>query len=338
MRFENVSILSVEHVDAPQVLTSEEIEARLQPAIRRLGVRPNLLLELSGIVERRLWDPGTECIEPAIRAGRKAIEAAGIDPSQVGVVVSTSVTRDYLEPSNACAVHDGLSLSEECLNFDVSNACLGFVNGMDYIGNMIERGQVDYGLVVDCESSREMIEATIPRLLDERLDEATFRENFASLTLGSGAVAMVMARTGLAANGHRYLGGVSLAATEHWRLCRGNINHMVTNTQALTEAGLRLALRTWQRAAEVLGWTTRSHAQYAQHQVSKGHAEKFASILGLDTDKIFRLYPTYGNVGPAGIAIVLSKLSGQGMLGDGDRVALMGIGSGINCAMAEIVW
>jgi 3-oxoacyl-[acyl-carrier-protein] synthase III len=338
MRFENVSILSVEHVDPPQALTSDEIEVRLQPAIQRLGVRPNLLLELSGIVERRLWEPGTPCSDPATWAGEKAIEAAGIDRSRIGVLVNTSVTRDFLEPSNACAVHHGLSLSEHCLNFDVSNACLGFVNGMDIVGNMIERGQVDYGLVVDNESSRELIEATIPRMLDERLDEAAFRENFASLTLGSGAVAMVLARPELAAGGHRYLGGVSLAATEHCRLCCGNMDHMVTNTQALTEAGLRLAHRTWQRAVEVLGWTRESHAHYAQHQVSKGHAEKFAAILGLDMERIYRLYPTYGNVGPAGIAIVLSKLEHHGSLAAGDRVALMGIGSGINCTMAEMVW
>jgi acyl-CoA:acyl-CoA alkyltransferase len=254
------------------------------------------------------------------------------------VLVNTSVTRDYLEPSNACAVHHGLSLSEHCLNFDLSNACLGFVNGMDIVGNMIERGQIDYGLVVDNESSRELIEATIPRMLDERLDAVAFRENFASLTLGSGAVAMVLARSELTAGGHRYLGGVSLAATEHCRLCCGNMDHMVTDTQALTEGGLRLAHRTWQRAVDVLGWTTQSHVHYAQHQVSKGHAEKFAAILGLDMAKIYRLYPTYGNVGPAGIAIVLSKLEQQGSLGVGNRVAMMGIGSGINCTMAEIVW
>jgi 3-oxoacyl-[acyl-carrier-protein] synthase-3 len=339
MRFDNVSILSVEHVDPPQFLTSEEIDARLQPAIRRLGMRPNLLLELSGIVERRLWEPATPCSEPAVEAGERAIVAAGIDRARVGVLINTSVTRDFLEPSNACAVHHGLGLSEHCLNFDVSNACLGFVNGMDLVGNMIARGEVDYGVVVNNESTREMIEATIRRMLDAGLDELTFRENFASLTLGSGAVAMVMGRSELAGRGHHhYLGGVSLAATEHCRLCYGNMDHMVTNTQALAEAGLRLAYRTWQRAVEVLGWTTESHVHYAQHQVSKGHAEKFAAILGLDMGKIFRLYPTYGNVGPAGIAIVLSKLEHQGHLAAGDRVALRRIGSGINCTMARIVW
>lgn len=338
MQFENVNILSVEHVDAPHRLSSEEIEQRLAPAISRLGIRPGLLLELSGIVERRLWDPGVTPSGPATQAGEQAIQAAGIDRSKIGVLVNTSVSRDYLEPSTACAIHHGLGLSETCMNFDVSNACLGFMNGMDIVGNMIERGQLEYGIVVDAESSRELIEMTIPRLLDESVDAESFRENFASLTLGSGAVAMVLARADLAPEGHRYLGGVTLAATENCRLCYGNMNRMTTDTQALTIAGLELALRTWKRAADVLGWKMDDHDHYVQHQVSKGHAEKLAGILGLDMNKVFRLYPTYGNVGPAGVAIVLSKLAREGIAAAGNRIALMGIGSGINCTMAEVVW
>ncbi len=338
MRFENVSILSVEHVDAPHRLSSEEIERRLGPAISQLGIRPGLLVEVSGIVERRLWDPGVTPSVPATSAGERAIQAAGLDRSKVGVLVNTSVSRDYLEPSTACAIHNGLGLPETCMNFDVSNACLGFMNGMDVVGNMIERGQVEYGIVVDAESSRELIEATIPRLLDGSMDATAFRENFASLTLGSGAVAMVLARSDLAPEGHRYLGGVTLAATENCQLCCGNMDRMVTDTQALTVAGLELAMRTWRRAAEVLGWTTDTHDHYVQHQVSKGHAEKVAGILGLDFDKVYRLYPTYGNVGPAGVAIVLSKLGKEGIAAAGDRIAMMGIGSGINCTMAEVIW
>lgn len=338
MRFDKVSIVSIEHVDAPHVLTSEEIEAQLAPTIQRLGVRPNLLQELSGIVERRLWDPGTTPSGPAAEAGERAIQTAGIDRDTIGVLVNTSVSRDYLEPSTACAVHNGLGLSEECINFDVSNACLGFVNGMDVVGNMIERGQVDYGIVVNAENSRPLIEATIPRMLDDAIDPFTFREHFASLTLGCGAVAMVLARSELADGAHRYLGGVSMAATENCRLCCGNMDNMVTDTQALTEAGLRLAHRTFQRAVDELGWAVNSHDHYVQHQVSKGHAEKFAAILGLDMSKVYRLYPTYGNIGPAGIAIVLSKLEDEALAKPGERIALMGIGSGINCTMAEIIW
>jgi 3-oxoacyl-[acyl-carrier-protein] synthase-3 len=338
MKFTNVSILGVEHVDAPHVLTSEEIEEQLKPAVERLGVRPDLLRQLSGIMERRLWDSGTTPSQPATLAGERVLEATGIDRNQLGVLVNTSVSRDFLEPSTACAVHNGLGLPDTCMNFDVSNACLGFVNGMDIVGNMIERGQVDYGIIVNAESSRELIENTIPRMLDESMDEHGFRENFASLTLGSGAVAMVLARLELAPKGHRYLGGVTLAATQNCGLCCGNMDHMVTDTQALTVAGLELAVRTWKAASEKFGWTLDTHDHYVQHQVSKGHAEKFAGILKLDMNKVYRLYPNYGNVGPAGIAIVLSKLTNERLATSGDRIALMGIGSGINCTMADLIW
>jgi 3-oxoacyl-[acyl-carrier-protein] synthase-3 len=113
---------------------------------------------------------------------------------------------------------------------------------------------------------------------------------------------------------------------------------MVTDTQALTVAGLELAVRTWKAASEQFGWTLDTHDHYVQHQVSRGHAEKFAGILKLDMDKVYRLYPNYGNVGPAGIAIVLSKLAHEGLASSGDRIAIMGIGSGINCTMADVIW
>jgi 3-oxoacyl-[acyl-carrier-protein] synthase-3 len=338
MRFENVSIVSVEHVDAPHRVTSEEIEDRLEPTMRRLGVPTDLLRQLSGIMVRRWWDEDTRPSDGAALAGEKALTAAGIDRNLIDIVINTSVCRDYLEPSTACFVHHKLGLPATCMNFDVTNACLGFLNGMDVVANMIERGQADYALVVNCETSRYTTNVTIERLLDPAVDEETFRLNFATLTVGSGAVAMILARTDVAENGHRYLGGVNLASTAHSHLCTGHMDEMLTDTKALTEHGLELAIRTWQKAVDELGWSVERHDYYAQHQVSKAHAQKFAGVIGLDWDKIYKLYPEYGNIGPAGIAIVLSKLEKEGWVKPGNRVAMMGIGSGINCSMAEVVW
>jgi 3-oxoacyl-[acyl-carrier-protein] synthase-3 len=74
------------------------------------------------------------------------------------------------------------------------------------------------------------------------------------------------------------------------------------------------------------------------HQVSKVHTERLAGLLGIDLSRVFRLYPEFGNIGPAGVPIVLSKILAEGRLLPGHRVGLMGIGSGLNCTMAEIVW
>lgn len=271
-------------------------------------------------------------------AAEKAIMTSGIDRSQIGILVNTSVCRDYIEPSVACLVHGNLGLGPECMNFDVGNACLGFLNGLEIIGNMIERGQVDYGIVVDGEGSRFVVETTIQRLLASDCDAETFRANFATFTLGSGGAAMVMARSDLAPTGHRLLSGVSLAATQHKDLCRGQQDSMQTDASALLVAGLQLAGATFNKAKNDLGWRPEDLDQFILHQVSAVHTAKLVELLGLDDQKVFKTFPEYGNVGPAAIPITLSKALEANRIDKGDRVALMGIGSGLNCAMMEVQW
>ncbi len=338
MRFEHVSVLGVAHVDAPHHIPSSVLEDRLAPALERLGVEAGLLENLSGIVARRWWDEGTMPSTAAAAAGELALERAGIDRSKVGIVINTSVCRDYIEPSTACIVHSKLGLSPNCMNFDLGNACLGFVNALDIAGNMIERGQIEYALIVDGESSQHAVESTIARLLKPESDYKSFRNQFATLTLGSGSAAMVLGRTTGAAGEHRLIGTVSQAATEYHHLCRGQVDYMETDTKQLLFAGLELAQQTWELAKSELGWSADVLDELCMHQVSKVHTEQLGALLGLDLEKALRIYPEYGNVGPASLIIVLSKALEAGRIDSGNRIALMGIGSGLNCAMAEIQW
>ncbi|MEE8410193.1 MAG: 3-oxoacyl-ACP synthase III [Myxococcota bacterium] len=338
MVFDNVSIAGLGCLDAPHRITSLQLEDRLASTLRRLKMPGKILTALTGIEVRRFWDEGVQPSEVASKAAVRAIEDSGIDRSRLGALINTSVCRDFIEPSTACLVHGSLGLSPTCINFDLGNACLGFINGMDLIGNMIERGQIDCGIVVDGESSRPVVDRTIERLLRPDADGDTFRSSLATLTLGSGAAAMVLARSDLVPNGHRYLGGVSLAATEHRDLCRGQVDMMTTDAKALLDAGIALARKTWALAQEKLGWSSDSLDEAVMHQVSKIHSELVARACNIDLGKVFNIYPEYGNVGPASVPIVLHKSHQAGRIKKGDRVALMGIGSGLNCSMAEIVW
>ena len=306
--------------------------------MERLGIRSGLLEEISGISARRFWNHGTQPSDAATLAAEKAIDAAGIDRKQIGLLINTSVCRDYLEPSTACLVHGNLGLDKKCLNFDVGNACLAFLNGMDIAARMIERGEVSYALIVDGESSRPITESTIERLLQPDVKEEQFRAEFASLTLGSGSAAMLMSRRDLAPDGHRYLGSVTRAATQFNKLCYGQMDRMVTDTQILLTEGLKLASETLGAAREALGWVIDELDQFIIHQVSKAHTDSLMQLLGLDPKKIYRIYPEFGNIGPAAVPIALAKAVEVGKIKRGDRVALLGIGSGLNCCMAEIVW
>ncbi|MEX1310659.1 MAG: 3-oxoacyl-ACP synthase III [Candidatus Sulfomarinibacteraceae bacterium] len=338
MRFENVKILSVSHIDAPHPVGSDEIESKLEATMKRLGVPPGMLERFSGIKSRRHFDEEMPPSEAATSAGEKAIQAAAIDKDRIGVVVNTSVCRDYVEPSTASIVHRNLGLAPTCLNFDISNACLAFINGMEMVSNMIEQRQIDYGIVVNAENTKHATQATIDRLSRPDATWEAFRDAFATLTLGSGAVAMVLARAQGIAGEHRFLGGVNLSATQHCRLCYASVDSMVTNAKKLLNHGMELALKTWAKARDALAWTPDNIDHFIIHQVGKAHTERFAKTLGIDLAKIFRLYPNHGNIGPAGVPIVLSKLIEEGRLSSGDRIALMGIGSGINCTMSEVVW
>ena len=338
MRFTNVNVAAVVHADAPVRLTSAELMGRLQSTLERLNIRPQLLEEVAGIRERRIWGQPTQVAEIAAMAGEKALAASGVPRERMGLLVSTSVCRDFIEPSTASVVHGILGLPDTCQNFDLANACLAFLNGMDIAGQLIERGEIEYALIVDGEASDQITNSTVARLNEPGTTAEQFRAEFASLTLGSGAVAMVLGRADLLPDGHRYLGSVTRAATQFSHLCRGTMDRMVTDTKTLLEAGLDLAEKTYESARDAFGWSTGDIDEYVLHQVSAVHTTALLERLKLDPAKALVTFPEYGNVGPASVPLTLSRLEELGRLHRGSRVALMGIGSGLNCSMAEIVW
>src|SRR5690606_20565193 len=176
MLFQHVAIAGLAHIDAPRRLSSDEINARLKPTLDRLGIRTDVLGDIAGIHARRLWDDRDMLAsDAATLAGVKALADAGIDPDKVGLLVNTSVSRDYLEPSTASIVSGNLGLPDTCQNFDVANACLAFINGMDIASRMIERGEIDYALVVDGETADLAYEKTIERMTRADVTEADFK-------------------------------------------------------------------------------------------------------------------------------------------------------------------
>ena len=92
------------------------------------------------------------------------------------MLVYGGVCRDQLEPATACAVCHELGLGPHTQIYDVSNACLGVLNGMIQVAGAIELGQIQAGMVVSCESSRQIMDLSIQRMLDTR-DMDTVSEN-----------------------------------------------------------------------------------------------------------------------------------------------------------------
>jgi 3-oxoacyl-[acyl-carrier-protein] synthase-3 len=307
---------------------------------------------MSGIRERRFWPPGTRPSDAAARAGELALARGlsghGIERSSVGCLIHGAVSRDFLEPATASVVHARLGLDPRCHVFDLSNACLGVLNGMVVIAEMIERGALEAGLVVSGEDGRGLVEETLATLLASRADDRELRAElklaFASLTIGSGACAVLLARAEPGREIPRLLSATAEADTRHVELCQGDRDlqgsgpTMSTDSEALLQAGVALAQRTFTRVRDERGWTRADVERVGTHPVGGAPPRRRHERRELDPARGIPTVETRGNTGSAALPTALSLALAAGHVRRGERAALLGIGSGLHCLMLGTRW
>jgi 3-oxoacyl-[acyl-carrier-protein] synthase III len=347
MNYSNVFIDAIGYELAPVVVTSTELEARLRPVYDKLRIAPGQLEALTGIVERRWWEPDYPLSSGAIAAGRKVLERAGIGGEEIGCLIYAGVCREAFEPATACRVAAGLGIGGAAAVFDLSNACLGVLNGMLEVANRIELGQIRAGLVVSCESAREIVDISIKSLLAAGTMD-NFASSLATLTGGSGAVAVLLTDGSFSREKqHRLLGAVTQAAPEHFGLCRWGVmpdkagaltQYMTTDAVAVMKHGVELGARTWHAFLAEMGWSGADVDRVICHQVGSGHQASILSTLGILPEKDFTTYEYLGNIGTVSLPLTAALAAEREVLLPGDRVGFLGIGSGLNCLMMGIAW
>ena len=344
IQYSRVCLHTIGYALPPRIITSEQIEERLSQLYSRLHLPKGRLELMSGIRERRLWPLGTKPSEAAALAGRRVMHKAQLDPQKIECLIFTSVSHDMMEPATASFVHDKLGLSPSALIFDISNACLGFLDGMLMLANMIELGQVANGLIVSGETAEDLLESTMQMLQgDETVTRKSIKPAFASLTIGSGSVALYMRQTQKDDNRPRLVHGAWRANTTHSDLCHGgqqggNTVLMATNSEELLHRGVETAAATWAKFSSKAGWREQDIDNFFCHQVGSAHAKLLFEKLGLPPEKNFETLQILGNVGSVSAPITMAMAMEQGVFHSGRKGALLGIGSGINCMMLGVEW
>ena len=348
MRYQHVCVEAMACSLPPCVVSSADIESRLAPVYERFHLPVGRLEMMTGIRERRFWEPGILPGKISAETAEKAVAQSRLDRAHLGCVVHGSVCRDQLEPATANAVHHSLGLAGSALVLDVSNACLGLLNGMLLVANMIELGQIRAGLVVGTEMGRGLVEGTIDTLLSSTtLTKQDVKLAFASLTIGSGSAAIVLCDRKLSKTGNRLLGGQFQADTASHELCAGGVAaethgddrpRMQTDSEALLHAGIELAGATWQETKRVLNWTGSDVQKSFTHQVGRAHRRLLYEKLGLDPGLDFSTVEFLGNTGAAALPLTAALGIERGHVKPGDNVALLGIGSGLSAIMLGLNW
>lgn len=331
-----------------EVVPTAYLEGQLAPVYKRLSIPSGQVEALTGVVERRFWPRGMRLSTGAAQAARKALASVGRTMADVDALVYASVCRENNEPATACSVAAQLDAGPHTLIYDVSNACLGVMNAITDLAARIELGEIRAGLVVACETAREINEFTIARL-QERGDRDAFFSSLATLTGGSGAAAVLISDGSFPGGGrHRLVGGAARSAAQHHELCQWGFRPTEdidryepfarTDAPAVLRHGVTLGIETWQAFLAATGWTTNTIDRCISHQVGRSHRQHILASLGIPEGNDFPTYQFLGNMGTVSLPLTAALAAERGFLRQGDRVAWLGIGSGLNCLMLGIEW
>ncbi len=350
MKYSKVFIESFGYELAPNIVTTKEIEEKLAPFYNAIGLGQGQLEPLTGIKERRYWDKDHTLAEHAATAGLKALEEAEISPDDIGALVYCGVGQDGFEPATSCYVADKLNIGENANIYDVKSACLGVITGIINIANEIELGNIKAGLVVSCETSRQIIESTIKEINANKSIEF-YKEVIATMTGGSGAAAVLLTDGTLGDpdnQRHALKGGVVKNAIEHHKLCYWKFEQtgmptnskviMRTKAQEVLENGLVLAKKTFDKFKQEFNLPSDKPDKFIGHQVGALHHQKFYEALNVDIKKDFATFPFLGNIGTVSLPITAAIADERGFLQPDDFVAFIGVGSGLNCYILGVEW
>lgn len=341
MIFKSLRLHSYAYQSPEMFYTSDDIENELTELYERAKLPKGRLELQTGIKRRGFWPKGTPPSTIASLAAEKILKNFPRD--KVDLLFHASVCRDFLEPATAAVVHSNLKLSSHCMISDLSNACLGVLSSIFMAGQMIETGAIKTALIVSGENAGPLLDQTIAYLKNDPLmDRKKIKPFIASLTIGSAGVAILLTHECLAPNAPKILGGSTLTDSSSAHLCQGDGSTqglmMETDSEALLKAGVKLSKDNWDKCKSVLNWQASDVDKIIPHQVGVAHRHAMLTELGLPLDRDFQTFELFGNTGSAALPLTLIKAAEANFFKPNDKVALLGIGSGLTSTMLGMEW
>lgn len=347
MRYQHVCLESFGYTIPEEIWSSSDVESKLAPLYDRLKLPEGRLELMTGIRERRFWPPQDRPSKMSINSCKLALKAADFSPQSVGCLIHGSVCRDFLEPATSCTVHHHVGLPSDCLIYDVSNACLGILSGIIQAANMIELGQIKSALIVGSEGGRQLVENTIDTLnRDSSLTRKSIKSAVASLTIGSASCAVLLTHDSISKSKNRIVGAAVSANTKYHDLCQSDHDQagssmqplMQTDSETLLHQGVKTGVDTMVRFQEQTGWSIDNIHRSVCHQVGIAHQKLMLESLGIDPSIDFSTFEWLGNTGAAALPVTMARACEDDFIKPGQNVAMLGIGSGINCLMIGVEW
>jgi 3-oxoacyl-[acyl-carrier-protein] synthase-3 len=286
--------------------------------------------ERSGIEQRHIAAPGETTGDLAVEAGRRAIEAAGIDARQVDMLVIGTCTPDSVFPSTACLIQERLGIAPNAIAMDVAAACSGFIYAMGIADRFIRTGGAQRVLVIGAE--------TFSRILN-------WQDRSTCVLFGDGAGAVLLDATdeeGVIATHLHSDGAHAELLHVPWGVSQG-YDRLVDNAGMVSMRGnevFRVAVRTLGRAVtetlEANGFSKADVDWLVPHQANIRIITATAKALGVPIERVVLTVQKHGNTSAASIPLALDTAVRDGRIKRGDLLLLEAFGAGFTWGSALV--
>lgn len=308
----------------PSVLTNHDLE-------QIVDTDDDWITSRSGIKERRISH--VEVSEMGAVASEHALAAAGLDASQIDLIILATLTPDSMVPAAGALLQDRIGANGAAV-FDLNANCSGFLYAMVVADSMIKTGASTRALVVGAEKLSYVVDYT---------DRGT------CVLFGDGAGAIVMEASdepvGVMAS---RLGNDGSAAPF---LCipvsgsKGNPGAPDPRMSGITMEGQEVFKRAVKGMGEAaravlaeMGWTVDDVDLLISHQANQRIIDATARRMGVDDSKVFMNIHSYGNTSAATVPVALTEALEQGRIQPGAKLVFTAFGGGLSYGAAAVRW
>ncbi len=325
-----IAILGTGSYAPERVLTNNDLAHMVETSDEWIRSR-------SGIRERRIAGDGEQTSDMGVQAARRALDDAGLKPTDIDLLVVATLTPDMPMPAAACLIQQKLGMRTDVACFDVNAACSGFLYALDTAWAMVQSGRYRKALVIGVEKLSAIVD------WQDRTTCVLFGDGAGAAVLGPGDDSnrgLIGLRLGTYGDGVDLLciprGGSAAPATAESIAARDHCMRMKGKEV------FKLAVRMMDEAARDILEHYQLRADQISlvipHQANLRIIEAISQYLELPMDRFFVNVDRYGNTSAASIPIALDEARRSGRIRAGDVTLLVAFGAGLTYGSALIRW